>query len=97
MNSDVRFGDLVQVLSATFKALADHNVLLEGCLLKPNMVVDGVNCPNKASAKEIALATVTVLRRCVPPALPGIHVCVVMAVALMLSQAGRVVPFRRIE
>ena len=32
---------LRQVLAACYKALSDHNVLLEGTLLKPNMVVSG--------------------------------------------------------
>jgi len=27
-----------KVLAAQFKALADHHIFLEGCLLKPNMV-----------------------------------------------------------
>ena len=30
-----------RVLAATFKALNDNNIFLEGCLLKPNMVTPG--------------------------------------------------------
>ena len=30
-----------QVLAAVYKALSDHKVLLEGTLLKPNMVLAG--------------------------------------------------------
>eukprot|EP00696_Hemimastix_kukwesjijk_P003017 gnl/Hemi2/13673_TR4656_c0_g1_i1.p1 gnl/Hemi2/13673_TR4656_c0_g1~~gnl/Hemi2/13673_TR4656_c0_g1_i1.p1 ORF type:complete len:378 (+),score=167.55 gnl/Hemi2/13673_TR4656_c0_g1_i1:55-1134(+) len=56
-----------------FKALADHKILLEGILLKPNMCLKGFSNPTPVSAQEIALATVTVLRRCVPPAVPGIN------------------------
>lgn len=63
----------VRVLSAVFKALADHHVLLEGALLKPNMVCPGEACPDKATAAQVAHATITVLRRCVPPALPSIN------------------------
>ncbi|XP_076670728.1 fructose-bisphosphate aldolase isoform X2 [Andrena cerasifolii] len=61
-----------EVLSAVYKALADHHVYLEGTLLKPNMVTAGQSCAKKASAQEIAAATVTALLRTVPPAVPGI-------------------------
>ena len=60
-----------QVLAATFKALADHHVLLEGCLLKPNMVTPGSENPNW-STEEIAYMTVRTLQRTVPPALVGV-------------------------
>jgi len=55
-----------------FKALADHRVLLEGCLLKPNMVRSGAECATPASINEIAKYTVQTLMRVVPPAIPGI-------------------------
>uniref|UniRef100_A0A8C4VSQ3 Fructose-bisphosphate aldolase n=1 Tax=Gopherus evgoodei TaxID=1825980 RepID=A0A8C4VSQ3_9SAUR len=61
-----------QVLAAVYKALSDHHVYLEGTLLKPNMVTPGHACPTKYSAEEIAMATVTALRRTVPPAVPGV-------------------------
>jgi hypothetical protein len=54
------------------QALADHNVYLEGTLLKPNMVTPGQSCPKRATPQEIAAATVTALSRTVPPAVPGI-------------------------
>jgi fructose-bisphosphate aldolase class I len=60
-----------KVLAAQFKALADHHIYLEGCLLKPNMVKNGIDGP-KASAQDIAAYTCNVLLRTVPPALPGI-------------------------
>ena len=47
-----------RVLAAQYKALNDHHVYLEGTLLKPNMVTPGQGCPNRASAEEIARATV---------------------------------------
>uniref|UniRef100_A0A3Q2LD29 Fructose-bisphosphate aldolase n=2 Tax=Equus TaxID=9789 RepID=A0A3Q2LD29_HORSE len=61
-----------QVLAAVYKALSDHHVYLEGTLLKPNMVTPGHACPIKYSPEEIAMATVTALRRSVPPAVPGV-------------------------
>jgi len=59
-------------LAAVFKALADHHVLLEGCLLKPNMVTQGNQSKEKASAKDIAFYTVRALQRTCPPSLVGI-------------------------
>ncbi|CAB1440043.1 unnamed protein product [Pleuronectes platessa] len=61
-----------KVLAAVYKALSDHHVYLEGTLLKPNMVTPGHSCSHKFSNQEIAMATVTALRRTVPPAVPGI-------------------------
>ncbi|KAF6258881.1 cytosolic aldolase [Scenedesmus sp. NREL 46B-D3] len=60
-----------RVLAAVFKALADAGVLLEGMLLKPNMVTPGSSAP-AAAADDVAAATLRVLRRTVPPAVPGI-------------------------
>jgi fructose-bisphosphate aldolase class I len=59
------------VLAAVYKALADHHVLLEGTLLKPNMVTPGSEAP-PASPGEVAAATVRALSRTVPAAVPGI-------------------------
>eukprot|EP00927_Polykrikos_kofoidii_P047381 TRINITY_DN414_c0_g1_i3.p1 TRINITY_DN414_c0_g1~~TRINITY_DN414_c0_g1_i3.p1 ORF type:complete len:386 (+),score=69.11 TRINITY_DN414_c0_g1_i3:69-1226(+) len=60
-----------KVLTAQFKALQDHHVYLEGAVLKPNMVKNGIRGP-KASAEEIATLTVQTLSRTVPSAMPGI-------------------------
>lgn len=59
-----------------YKALSDHHVYLEGTLLKPNMVTAGHACPSKYTAEEIAMATVTALRRTVPPAVAGTLIAV---------------------
>jgi len=60
-----------KVLTAQFAALALHNVYLEGAVLKPNMVKNGIDGP-KASTEEIAACTVQTLLRTVPAAMPGI-------------------------
>jgi fructose-bisphosphate aldolase class I len=60
------------VLKSVFDALVDQNVLLEGMLLKPNMVVAGIDCPRQPSPEEVAEATLRTLTRCVPPAVPGV-------------------------
>lgn len=59
------------VLAACYKALSDHHVLLEGTLLKPNMVTAGSKAA-KTTPQEIAKYTVQALQRTVPPAVPGI-------------------------
>jgi fructose-bisphosphate aldolase class I len=60
-----------RVLNAVFAALMKHKVMLEGMILKPNMVTGGSNGP-KATRGEVADATVTALRRTCPAAVPGI-------------------------
>lgn len=60
------------VLAATYKALNDHHIFLEGSLLKPNMVTAGQSCPTPAGPTEVARATLTALSRTVPAAVPGI-------------------------
>ena len=61
-----------EVLHNTFNELYLQNVHLEGMILKPNMVLSGYNCAKQASTKEVAEMTLTVLKRCVPSAVPGI-------------------------
>ncbi|KAI1893281.1 hypothetical protein AGOR_G00122090 [Albula goreensis] len=61
-----------KVLAAVYKAMADYHVYLEGTLLKPNMVTPGHSCPMKYTPEQIAMATVTALRRTVPPAVAGV-------------------------
>src|SRR5206468_4058416 len=59
-------------LRSVFNALAAHRVLLEGMLLKPNMVLSGKECPQQASVQEVAEATVRCMKRVVPAAVPGL-------------------------
>ncbi len=59
-------------LSALYQQLNSHKVMLEGTLLKPNMVVSGKSCRNQASVSDVAEATVRCLKRTVPGAVPGI-------------------------
>jgi len=61
-----------KVIAACYKALSDHHVMLEGTLLKPNMVRSGSDAAVQATSQEIALATVRVLQHTVPCAVPGI-------------------------
>ena len=61
-----------EVLRNVFIQLNCQRVLLEGMLLKPNMVLPGLACPQQESVDEVADATVTCLLRTVPAAVPGI-------------------------
>jgi len=61
-----------RVVGACYKSLNDALVVLEGTLLKPNMVLPGKECNAKISSEQIAKATVEALQRTVPPAVPGV-------------------------
>lgn len=61
-----------EVLSQVFRELHRHRVLLEGMVLKPNMVISGKKCPTQAGVEEVAEVTVRCLKRYVPGAVPGI-------------------------
>ncbi len=68
-----RSGEVTEeVLRTVFNQLCTQRVLLEGMLLKPNMVLSGLTCPRQAGADEVADATVTCLLRSVAAAVPGI-------------------------
>jgi len=69
---DTAVAAATEVLSSVYRELVRHNVYLEGTLLKPNMVCPGASCPKKYSPADIAAATITVLQRTVPAAVPGI-------------------------
>src|SRR3954453_23176100 len=60
------------ILHAVFNELAEQRVMLEGMLLKPNMVTAGAQCSAAASVQDVATATLRCLRRHVPAAVPGI-------------------------
>lgn len=60
------------VLRTVFGQLDAQRVMLEGMLLKPNMVLPGLDCPVQESADRVADATMTCLLRTVPAAVPGI-------------------------
>ena len=60
------------VLRTVFSELYLQRVVLEGMILKPNMVLPGLTCPKQESVDEVADATVRCLLRSVPAAVPGI-------------------------
>ena len=68
-----RCGEVTEeVLRTVFSQLYTQRVMLEGMILKPNMVLPGLTCPKQESVDEVADATVSCLLRAVPAAVPGI-------------------------
>jgi fructose-bisphosphate aldolase, class I len=61
-----------RVLLAVYQELHDQRVELRGTLLKPNMVVSGYSASSRAGIDEVADATLEVLYKHVPAAVPGI-------------------------
>lgn len=59
-------------LRTVFAELCNQRVILEGMLLKPNMVLSGKACSTLAGVREVVEATLRCLRRTVPAAVPGI-------------------------
>ena len=61
------------VLQAVFHALNLLKVKLECIVLKPSMIISGKTCKQQASVSEVAEATLRVLKRTVPAAVPTIN------------------------
>jgi fructose-bisphosphate aldolase class I len=61
-----------KTLHAVFNQLYEQRVILEGMILKPNMVLPGLACLDQETVNEVADATVKCLLRVVPAAVPGI-------------------------
>jgi len=61
-----------EVLKTVFSQLYRQGVMLEGVILKPNMVLPGSTCPTQETVDEVADATLQCLLRSVPAAVPGI-------------------------
>ena len=59
-------------LRRVFEVLQVYGVMLEGIVLKPNMVISGSLCPEQASVEEVARRTVNNFLRNVPHEVPGI-------------------------
>ncbi len=76
MDGDHTIEDCAEVteetLTAVYSELFAQGVMLEGTILKPNMVISGKDCPEQAGADDVASLTVAVLKRTVPSAVPGI-------------------------
>ena len=70
LNDCARATELALVL--LFAQLRKQRVVLEHTILKPNMVLSGIDCPEQASVDEVADATIGCFRSTVPAAIPGV-------------------------
>jgi len=62
-----------KTLATVYKALSDYNVLLEGSILKPNMVLNGKSWTGgQSSLMQNAICTIEALKRTVPVCVPAI-------------------------
>jgi len=60
-----------KAFTRVFDELNKQRVFLEGIVLKPNMIVSGIGCSEKAGVEEVADRTVEVLKATVPDEVPG--------------------------
>ena len=61
-----------RTLKTVFAKLTEHKVILEGIILKANMIISGKKCPIQADSIEVAKATVETFLEVVPKEVPGI-------------------------
>jgi fructose-bisphosphate aldolase class I len=61
-----------ETLHLVFKELHEQRILLDGMLLKPNMVISGKGCAEQADAARVAELTLRCFHETVPAAVPGI-------------------------
>jgi fructose-bisphosphate aldolase class I len=61
-----------EALHTVFEQLYKQHILLEGLLLKPNMILPGLDCSIQEDKAAMAEATVKLLLKSVPAAVPGI-------------------------
>ena len=61
-----------QTLDILFDQLSKFNVMLEGIVLKPNMVISGLLCPEQADIEKVADFTVKCFKEHVPESVGGI-------------------------
>ena len=59
------------VFNHVFEELDTQSIYLQGIILKPNMIVSGIDCPKQASIDEVAQRTVECLKAVVPEKVPG--------------------------
>ncbi|MEH6526615.1 MAG: class I fructose-bisphosphate aldolase [Sneathiella sp.] len=76
MDGDHTIDECYAVTETTLKSVFDElykqRVVLEQMLLKPNMVISGIDCPEQAAAEEISDKTLYCFAQTVPSAVPGI-------------------------
>jgi len=69
---DDSFDITSRTLNMVFDQLDEHNIILQGIVLKPNMILSGYDCTYQASIEEVAEKTFNCLSAHVPSEVPGI-------------------------
>ena len=69
---DTSFDVTSNTLNTVFNVLQEHNIDLQGIVLKPNMVLSGYDCEHQANIQEVAQRTLECLNNHVPNDVPGI-------------------------
>ena len=69
---DTSFDVTSNTLNTVFNVLQEHNIDLQGIVLKPNMVLSGYDCEDQANIQEVAKRTLECLNNHVPSDVPGI-------------------------
>ena len=71
-NAEECFKKTSEVLKKCFEELILNKIQLNGIILKPNMILPGINSDQKIDNKEIAEMTIKCLKESVPAEVPGI-------------------------
>ena len=71
-NSEDCFKKTSEVLKKCYEELILNKVDLKGTILKPNMILPGVDCKEKIECKKIAELTLKCLEESVPSEVPGV-------------------------
>ncbi len=71
-SANICFIKTSEVIQKCFEELILHKVELKGVILKPNMILDGINSKNKITNEEVSLKTLECLKKSVPSEVPGI-------------------------
>ena len=61
-----------RTLNTVFEQLLMHHIDLKGIILKPNMIISGLSCPEQANVDRVAELTFKCLKDNVPSDVPGI-------------------------
>ena len=61
-----------EIIKKCFEELINHRIDLSGVILKPNMILDGINAEKKINNEEVADLTLKCLKESVPEEVPGI-------------------------
>ncbi len=71
-NSEDCFKKTSEVLKKCYEELILNKVDLKGTILKPNMILPGVDCKEKIECKKVAELTLKCLEESVPSEVPGV-------------------------